>query len=216
MSENSELSRVEVKGLEARLYDFLLLAGTFGLYQSLLKRVIRDMKIRPDDRILDMGAGTGKNACMMRGYLSENGYILGLDIGEIMLKKFNHKCRKYENVKAIKQRIEEPLSFNNDFDKVFISFVIHGFSQDDRMKIINNAFKALKPGGRFFIFDWAEFDIDRAGPLLKFFMRHMECPLALDFIERDFKNILKEQGFNNIHENLYAGKKIRLLSGEKR
>ena len=39
--------------------------------------------------------------------------------------------------------------------------------------------------------------------------------MALDFIERDFKNVLKEQGFNNIHENLYAGKKIRLLSGEK-
>ena len=215
MTNASELSKIEVKGLEARLYDFLLLAGTFGLYQSLLKRVIRDMDIKTGDKILDMGAGTGKNACMMRKYVGDEGFILGLDIGEIMLKKFNRKCKRYENVKSENKRIDEPLAYKNEFDKVFISFVIHGFTQENRIKIVENAHNSLKPGGKFFIFDWAEFDIKSAGTLLKFFMYHVECPLALDFIKQDFKAILKEQGFSNIQENSYAGKKIMLLSGEK-
>ena len=215
MSDTSELSRVEVKGFEARFYDFLLLAGTFGLYQFLLKKIIKDMNIKPKDKILDMGAGTGKNACMMRKYLSNEGFILGLDIGEIMIKKFERKCKKYKNVQVSKQRIDEQLSFNNEFDKVFISFVIHGFSQEDRIKIINNAYNALKPGGKFFIFDWAEFNIDNTGFTFRSIIKLIECPLAFDFIERDFKAILQEHGFKKVFENQYAGKKIRLLIGEK-
>ena len=215
MKNKSELSRVEVKGLEARLYDFLLLAGTFGLYQTLLKRVIKDISIKLNDRILDMGAGTGKNACMMRKYLSDEGFILGLDIGDIMLKKFEKKCKKYTNVQSSRQSINDILPFKNEFDKVFISFVIHGFTQEGREKIINNAYNALKPGGKFFIFDWAEFDINKTGPIFRTIFNLIECPLAFDFIEKDFKSILKRHGFGNINENLYAGKKIRLLSGEK-
>jgi len=215
MSNTSELSKVEVKGLEAMLYDFLLLAGTFGLYQALLKRIIRDMRIKPDDRILDMGAGTGKNACMMSKYLSDDGFILGLDIGKIMLKKFERRCRKFENIQVSNQRIEEPLPYKDDFEKVFISFVIHGFEQDNRSNIINSAYNSLKPGGKFFIFDWSEFNIKKTGFIFRIIMNKIECPLAFDFIERDFKKVLIEQGFKNIHENLYEGKKIRLLSGEK-
>ena len=215
MSNKSELSRVEVKGLEAKFYDFLLLAGTFGLYQTLLKRVISDMNIEPKDRILDMGAGTGKNACLMRRYLSDKGFILGLDIGEVMLKKFEKKCRKYKNIQVSNQRIEESLPYKGDFDKTFISFVIHGFEQDNRIKIINNAYNALKPGGKFFIFDWTEFNIKKTGAIFRSIFNIIECPLAFDFVEIDFKSVLQEHGFKNIHENLYAGKKIRLLSGEK-
>ncbi len=212
---NKPISKVEVKGLEARLYDFLLIAGTFGLYHYLIKKVIKDMNIQPNDRILDLGAGTGKNSCLMLRYLSNKGEIIGLDIGEIMIKKFNKKCKNYQNVNVINRRIEKPLNFNNEFDKVFISFVLHGFQQNDRLNIIKNAYQALKPGGKFFIFDWSKFDINKTGPFLKFFMKKIECPLALEFIELNLGNILLEAGFKDVQENYYAGSKIRFLSAVK-
>ena len=215
MGKNKNLSRVEVKGLEALFYDQLLLLGTAGLYQPLLKRVIMNMNIQPQDKILDMGAGTGKNACLMRSYLSDNGEIIGLDIGEIMIKKFTRKCGKFENVNILKHSIKDPIPFNDYFTKVFISFVIHGFDQNGREKIIHNAYNVLKQGGKLFIFDWAEFDLDKSGPFIKFFMRHIECPLAIDFIKRDFKDTLKRVGFKNNREIHFAGNKIRLLIGEK-
>jgi ubiquinone/menaquinone biosynthesis C-methylase UbiE len=58
--------------------------GSLGIYKSFIKKVIRDMEIQSDDQILDLGCGTGRNANLMRKYLSINGHITGFDISEHM------------------------------------------------------------------------------------------------------------------------------------
>jgi len=107
------------------------------------------MNIQPNDKIIDLGAGTGRNACMMANYLSTKGEFVGLDISSEMVTQFERKCASLPNAKIVNQRIDEPLPYENEFDKVFISFVLHGFPQDVRRKIIRNAFKVLKKGGNF-------------------------------------------------------------------
>lgn len=62
-------SKVEVSGFTARYYDILMDIITFGAYPSLIQKAIRLMEIKPDDRIIDLGAGTGRNACLMMKYL---------------------------------------------------------------------------------------------------------------------------------------------------
>ena len=71
MSNYYPKSKVEVKGFTARHYDNLMDIITFGKYSSFIEDAIKLMKIRPDDRIIDLGAGTGRNACLMMKYLSE-------------------------------------------------------------------------------------------------------------------------------------------------
>jgi len=208
-------SHVEIKGFEAKFYDFILIAATFGYYQKLIKKAIEDMKINIDDKILDLGAGTGKNALLIKKYLSYNGSITALEIGKEMRRQFVKNCSNHKNIKLLNMRIENDLPFNNEFDKVFISFVIHGLSQDKRERVIQNAYKVLKQGGKFFIFDWNEFDLNKTGLFLKSFFRFIECPLAHDFIKRDLKKLFKDFEFRNIQEKLYTKGKIRLLVGEK-
>ncbi|MCD6296220.1 MAG: hypothetical protein J7M30_03600, partial [Deltaproteobacteria bacterium] len=58
-------SKVEVTGAEARHYDLLMNLITGGTYPFFIRRVIRDMDIQPDDAILDLGSGSGRNACLM-------------------------------------------------------------------------------------------------------------------------------------------------------
>ncbi|MBN1627591.1 MAG: class I SAM-dependent methyltransferase [Deltaproteobacteria bacterium] len=107
------------------------------------------MEIRPGSHILDLGCGTGRNAELMRGYLNEKGHITGLDISEDMERQFYRKFKGDERVEFVNQRIDILFDLKKTYDKVFISFVIHGFPHKIRNNVIQNAFIHLKPGGIF-------------------------------------------------------------------
>ena len=64
-------SKVEVTGFEARNYDLMMNLITGGTYPFFIHRVIREIDINPDDHILLLGLGTGRNACLMRKYISD-------------------------------------------------------------------------------------------------------------------------------------------------
>ncbi len=210
-----EDSKVEVKGFEAKYYDALMNIVTFGRYPSFIREVISDLDLKRGERVLDFGAGTGRNALLMREFVKEEGEIVALEIGEEMKRQFKEKCSLFKNIKLIDQRIDEPLNFNEEFDLVFISFVLHGFVQEKRDIIIKNAFKALKKGGRFAILDYSNFNVDSSPWYVKFAIRKIECPLAEDFIKRDTKRMLEGFGFRDFKENFYFKKFIRLLKAYK-
>ena len=202
---------IETSGIAARFYDQLVFIGTFGLYHRLLKRVIDAMDIQPGDHILDMGAGTGKNALLMHRYLDE-GSITALEIGREMQEQFTRKCGAVQNIYLEHRHIEEPLPFREQFDKVLISYVLHGFERQERTAILQNAYRTLKPGGKLFIFDWNSFDLQESGPIMRFFMNHIECHPARDFIQQELHDVLIRIGFSDMHNHLYFRNQIRLLS----
>jgi demethylmenaquinone methyltransferase/2-methoxy-6-polyprenyl-1,4-benzoquinol methylase len=208
------VSKVEVTGFEARHYDLLMNLITVGTYPLFIRRVVRNMNIRPDDDILILGSGTGRNACLMRRYLSANGSILGLDIGAEMLAQGQHRCRSQQNVSFEKRRIDEPLPYSEAFDKVFMAFVMHGFVQEDREHIIENTFRSLRPGGKFLILDYAECEPTQSSWLVQKVFQ-AECPLATDFVQRDWKRILNAHGFDRFEAHHYYFGHVRLLVAHK-
>jgi ubiquinone/menaquinone biosynthesis C-methylase UbiE len=208
-------SKVEINGFTAKYYDILMDIITFGAYPSLMQKAIRLMGIKSNDRIIDLGAGTGRNACLMMKYLSAKGELMGLDISNEMTAQFKRKCAGLINAKIINQRIDKPLSYEHEFDKAFISFVLHGFPQEVRRQIIRNAFKALKEHGEFFILDYNEFSLKKMPFYLKIPFRFIECPYAFNFIEKDWQKILAGEGFNRFEKHLFFGGYIRLLKGVK-
>jgi ubiquinone/menaquinone biosynthesis C-methylase UbiE len=205
-------SKVEVGGFIARHYDLLMNIMTLGQYSSLIGEAVELMAIRPDDRILDLGAGTGRNACLMMRYLSPRGDLVALDISEEMLSQFKRNCAHFPNAAIINKRIDQDLAYKAYFDKVFISFVLHGFPQEAREQIIRNAFQALRKGGAFFILDYNEFSLKEVPFYLRILFKLVECPYAFDFIGKDWKQILSSQGFSNFREHAFFGGYGRLLS----
>ena len=137
-------SKVELSGFTAKHYDRLMDIATLGRYYSLMKKAVQLMEIKPDNRIIDLGTGTGKNACLMMRQPSTKGELVGLDISNEMTVKFKRRCAGVFNAKIINQRIDKPLPYKDEFDKAFISFVLHGFPQDARKQIVRNVFNALK------------------------------------------------------------------------
>ena len=208
-------SKVEVKGFTARYYDKLMNIMTFGSYPSFIKEAIKLMKIRPFDRIFDLGTGTGRNACLMMKYLSKEGELIGTDISGEMISRFKKKCANFPNAKIIYARVDQSLPFEEEFDKVFISFVLHGFPQAVRETITDNAYKALKKNGEFHILDWNEFDLKTLPFHQRTFFRLIECPYAFDFIKRDWKQILTNHNFDGFEEYFFFKGYLRLLKAKK-
>lgn len=206
-------SRVEIKGFEAILYDRLMDILTFGTYPFFIRKAIKNMNIQKQDILLELGSGTGRNICLMNKYSESE--IRGFDIGEIMLAKSKKNCKKYSNTIIEKASILDPLHLKNHFDKILISFVFHGFTQKNRLKILDNAYNALKKGSRFFILDYNLINLEEASVLVKFFYKKIECPLAEDFIKQDWKTIFAKHKFEIVNETFYYKNNVRLLELKK-
>ena len=207
-------SKVEVKGFEARHYDMMMNTLTLGGYPFFIRKVVREMQIQPGNSILVFGSGTGRNLALMDKHLSGDGRIIGLDIGEEMLRKSRRRFEGHPYINIENRRIDEALPYEGEFDKVFISFVLHGFIQEDRVVIIENALKALRPGGEFIILDYNEFELAPSPWLIRFLFK-MECPLATDFVGRNLQGILSENGFDEFRVLPHFRGYLRLLAATK-
>ncbi len=169
------------------------------------------MNIDPDDMILDFSAGTGRNALLMHKYLSGNGEILGLEISEQMIAQFRKKTESFSNINIVNQRIDQPFSLDKKYDKVFISFVFHGFPFEIQKNILSNARGALKEDGEFIMLDFNEFVTDETPLYFRIPFRIVECRYAFEYVERNWKDIMSEFGFGHFKEQLFFHNHLRLL-----
>ncbi len=211
----SQRSHIEVGGWAARNYDLMMDLLLVGRYQAFIQRAIKAMDTRGEDEILDLASGTGRNICVMVRDLDSIRRVVGVDINHEMLRQAQQRCHAYPQVSFLNRRIEEPLPFHEEFDKAFISFTLHGFEDEDKDRVIANAYQALKPGGRFWILDFSEFDLDRQWFFFRWAFRRFECELASEFLSLDLKGMLARQGFANFVSHMFLRGYVRLLGAEK-
>ncbi|MEA1986456.1 MAG: class I SAM-dependent methyltransferase [Candidatus Marinimicrobia bacterium] len=208
-------SGVELQGFVAKFYDKVMNIMTFGGYGFFIKNAIKKVNLNPNDKVLDFGAGTGRNAMLMKKQLSNEGEILGLEISDLMIKQFENKTKNFDNINIKYQRIDQPFELDKKYDKVFISFVFHGFPFEIQKNIIQNAFNNLKNDGEFIILDFGHFDTETTPFYFRIPFKAIECKYAFEYTKRDWKKILSEYGFEKFEENLFLGKYIRLLKAKK-
>ncbi len=209
-------SKVELTPLIARYYDGIMNTISLGKYDRFIQQAVEDMEIGEGDRILDLGCGTGKNAALMSRYIGKKGRITGVDLSPVMQKQFEKKHGGDPRIQFMRQRIDVPLQLEEKFDKVLISFVIHGFPHKVREAILKNAYDHLKPGGKLMILDFSEFSLASMPWHHRFIFKSVECKYAFDYIDKDWKSILSEFNFSAFSEQLYFRKYARLLTGEKK
>jgi len=214
MSKNEKYypeSGVELSPFVSKHYDRILSVASLGYYPRSIRKAIEDVNIQPGDQILDLGCGTGHNAGLMANYLGSEGSILGIDISDEMAMQFQKRFTGDNRIDFLNRRIDQLFQLDRKFQKVFISFVIHGFPHEVRNHVIEVARNHLVEGGSFYILDFAEFDMHSMPPHHRFIFKSIECPYAFDFIARDWKSILKEKGFIEFSEHFYMKNYVRLL-----
>jgi arsenite methyltransferase len=152
--------------------------------------------LNPGETVLDLGAGGGIDVLLSARRVGPTGKVYGLDMTDEMLALANENKRSahIDNVEFLKGEIENIPLPDNSVDVIISNCVINLSSNKDR--VIAEAFRVLKPGGRF-----AVSDVVTKGEMLpeirKSVLLWVDC-VAGALEENEYKSKLAAAGFENI------------------
>jgi arsenite methyltransferase len=153
-------------------------------------------QLNPGETVLDLGSGGGIDVLLSAKRVGPTGKAYGLDMTDEMLALANENKRKagVENVEFLRGEIEHIPLPDNSVDVIISNCVIN--LSADKDAVLREAFRVLKPGGRF-----AVSDVVTQGEILpeirNSVLLWVGCVAgALD--ETEYRNKLSAAGFRNV------------------
>ena len=152
--------------------------------------------LEPGETVLDLGSGGGIDVILSARRVGPTGKAYGLDMTDEMLALAEENTKKsgVSNVKFLKGQIEDVPLPEGSVDVIISNCVINLSADKDR--VLAEAFRVLKPGGRF-----AVSDVVLRGELPSDVRRSMElwvgC-VAGALSEEEYRAKLQQAGFEAI------------------
>ena len=212
---NSVFSQVYKK------YDLMNDIMSLGVHRVWKEKFIDWMNPQPNTKLIDVASGTGDIANLFFTRSDGTGEVICVEPNKEMLSRGKIKLKKYKSAKWINSSAESIPIEGNTFDYYSISYGIRNVS--DINKVLKEAFRVLKPGGRFMCLEFSKIDNEilnflykqysKTIPYIGKFIVGSDKPYKylIDSIDKfynqkELSKLIKNNGFSNVEfRNVSSG-----------
>ncbi len=139
----------------ASQYDLHTRLLGLGVNSRNSRMIVEMAKIKPGDKVLDVGCGTGNLTLTASKYAEASGSVLGIDASPEMIDLARKKAQRSGVEALFEVGLIEKIDYPDAFFDVAISrLVIHHLPDDLKRRGFAEIFRVLKPGGLFFLADF--------------------------------------------------------------
>ncbi len=119
---------------------------------SITEQTLALMDLKPGDRVLDLGCGTGWTSRMMAKAVADGhkpGQVIGLDVADEMIRRARAASTDHENVMFVVGSAQQVPWEENFFDKVLSVESFYYYADQERA--LSELFRVMAPKGELYI-----------------------------------------------------------------
>ena len=211
-------------------YDLMNDVMSFGIHRIWKKDLLFWMSPKENKSLIDVAAGTGDIAKLFLKFTNNKSKVLCIDSNKNMLLKGKNKLLKLKNIKWKIGRAENLPVNDACYDYYSISFGLRNTKNIN--KSLSDAFRVLKPGGRFFCLEFSKVENENLELIYNMYSKLL--PLIGDFVIGDSMpyeyltksikkfvdqetliELMKKNGFENCSYRNLSGGIVAIHSGWK-
>ena len=158
--------------------------------------------LEPGQIVLDLGSGAGLDVLLSARRVSPDGHAYGVDMTDEMLALANANKKKagVTNATFLKGTIENVPLPDASVDVLISNCVIN--LAEDKAAVIKEAFRVLKPGGRFAVADMVE--LEKLAPEVKSSLDQWAGCISGTIPVDDYRAALVDAGFESPQFEIHA------------
>ena len=135
-------------------YDLMNDLMSLGIHRLWKKNLLNMMNPTSNSKLADVACGTGDIAKLFLNNFSKENSVTCVDPNKNMIKKGKQKLKNFKNIDWIIASAEKLPLKNNSYDFYTISFGLR--NTKNLTKALKEAYRILKPGGRFFCLEFSK------------------------------------------------------------
>ena len=199
-------------------FDFLKQYEDIKELKTISKDLIFISDIKPDNKVLDIGTGTGRIAFEAYKNIGEKGYVTGIDFEQENIDFCNRKCKENnfcDNINFLNADLNNRLPFPDEhFDIIYSRSVLMHI--ENKKHVLQELYRVLKPNGKIILHEVMHYDklfriYDFLDKNAKNYHKYKEIeelvrndiddPIT-NFDFSSLKKLLKSCGFKKVFSNL--------------
>ena len=161
-------------------------------FEAYHRQLVDQADIRPGQRILEIGCGTGNLAILIKR-LHPDADVVGLDPDPKALARARRNAGREALAVQLDRGFAEDLPYPDaSFDRVFSAFMFHHLGSDEKEKALRETRRVLKPGGSLHLLDFGGAKVQSDGLIAR--LSHRSKRLRDNFGDR-VPTLMREAGF---------------------
>jgi ubiquinone/menaquinone biosynthesis C-methylase UbiE len=160
--------------------------------ESVHRQLVNQARFQPDQRILEIGCGTGNLAILIKR-LHPGAEVVGIDPDPKALARAQRKAGRETLSVHLDRGFAEELPYSDaSFDRVVSALMFHHLGPEEKEKTLEEARRVLKPGGSLHLVDFGGATARSDGFLAR--VHHRSERLRYNFGDR-IPMLMREAGF---------------------